>query len=716
MAYDPADGLINGANLVGGLINQGRKTEDYIGGLFDAHAKMKAGEAVARGDYGSAAGLLGARGMTDDAEALRGRETTTKALKAASAGDYQGAEDAAAAGGDTALYNSTSAAEAKDKTDRAAWLGHAADALLQIKDPNQRHQAFASSIAPTLKAMGVADDQISQIDQQSLSDQGLQAFKTTLGQHAKLSIQKLDDGSLVGVDESTGAIKELYKGGGKHDWKERKNADGSSEWIDLNNPDAQGGDTSTPTATPAPTGGVYDTIAAKATGLNAKPDEVSYLQRLAQVESGGKTDARNGSSTGVFQFHPDTFAGLGGQDINDVGDQTKAALALQQRDRAALQAAGIAPTDANTYIMHQQGAGGGKALLTAPPETNAIAVLTPVYGSEKIARKAILGNGGNEDMTAGDFVDYWQNRWSGGGKTTATGPKSIKGDEAPRDDGSLSDDAAEQAAERYITNGTLPPMGQGKVGTQNRDKILNKAAEMEKLTGRTGAEAVAAWAGVKANTQALGQLTKTRSMVESFENTAIKNADLMLTLAPKGGGTTNSPVVNRWIQAGRKQIAGDADVSQFDIALGTFADEYAKIVSGSTGAAGTSDASRKEAYDRLSKYATQGQLQGGIATMKKEMHNRITSLKDQEASTKAAISGGTGDAHAAAAVAPRPDGWSKTLPAPQLKTAMKYKGAQGRGGDESNPLVPVNQAQFDKIAVGDWFINPADGKPLRKAK
>jgi hypothetical protein len=48
-----------------------------------------------------------------------------------------------------------------------------------------------------------------------------------------------------------------------------------------------------------------------------------------------------------------------------------------------LQSKGIEPTDANAYIMHQQGAGGGKALLTAPPEVGAVAALTPVYGDEK---------------------------------------------------------------------------------------------------------------------------------------------------------------------------------------------------------------------------------------------------------------------------------------------------------------------------------------------
>jgi hypothetical protein len=113
-----------------------------------------------------------------------------------------------------------------------------------------------------------------------------------------------------------------------------------------------------------------------------------------------------------------------------------------------------------------------------------------------------VNNGGTADMTAGEFVDMWQKKLERRrvrrsqlmpGSTTA----------APNDDGDLSDLAAEQAAERYISNGVIPPLGQGKTATRNRDKILNLAAEIEKKTGRTGAEAVAAWAGVKANAAAL---------------------------------------------------------------------------------------------------------------------------------------------------------------------------------------------------------------------
>jgi hypothetical protein len=339
---------------------------------------------------------------------------------------------------------------------------------------------------------------------------------------------------------------------------------------------------------------------------------------------------------------------------------------------------------------------------------NAVSVLTPVYGNAKTARKAIVNNGGSADMTAGEFVAMWQRKWAG--SKASTGGRTVQGSEAQTDDGSLSDDAVEQAAERYLANGTLPPFGMGKTGTANRDKVLNKAAEMEKATGRTGAEAVADWAGVKANTAALAQLTKTRSMVESFENTAKKNADLMLQLAPKGGGQTGMPVVNRWLQVGRKQVAGDADVSNFDIALGTFADEYAKIVSGATGAQGSTDASRREAYDRLSKYATQGQLAGGIATMKKEMANRIESLKDQEAAARAAIIGKPAAPHSAS-LAPL-----SGATAAQEAARARFQNSGARAGDRANPFVPRTQKEFDGLKAGDWFLNPKDGQLLQKAK
>jgi hypothetical protein len=288
----------------------------------------------------------------------------------------------------------------------------------------------------------------------------------------------------------------------------------------------------------------------------------------------------------------------------------------------------------------------------------------------------------------------------GGGSGVRVLQRGVPKAEDPMD--SLTPEAIDYVAQQYISTGQLPPLGMGKAAAATRTKIINRAQAIEAETGATGQEAVVRHATVKAATSSLAALTKTTSMVESFENTAKKNADLMLELAPKGGGQTKMPVVNRWLQAGRKHIAGDADVANFDIALGTFADEYAKIVSGATGAQGSTDASRREAYERLSKYATQGQLQGGIATMKREMANRIDSLHEEKAALEATIRGvkqGTSKGPEAA------------LPPP---TKPPVEGAK-RGKDGwyvEDPNRPGSFPRIDQGPDGKWRIKSANGQLL----
>jgi hypothetical protein len=239
---------------------------------------------------------------------------------------------------------------------------------------------------------------------------------------------------------------------------------------------------------------------------------------------------------------------------------------------------------------------------------------------------------------------------------------------AAEEDAGINDDTVQLLAGRYLKDGTLPPLGMGKAAAASRQKILNEASKMAKGLGLDAGDLIAGTADVKATASALGKMTTQISQVRSFENTASKNADLALTLAPKGASPINVPVLNRWIQTGRRAIAGDPNVTSFDIALGTFLDEYAKIVSGATGSQGTTDASRREAYDRLSKYATQGQLQAGIATMKVEMHNRITSMEDVQAGLRSHLRGSEGASPAAApAAAPPPAAPARPKPKVSLK-------------------------------------------------
>ena len=145
------------------------------------------------------------------------------------------------------------------------------------------------------------------------------------------------------------------------------------------------------------------------------PWMTAYLTRSAQIESSGGRKLYNGSMVGPFQFSPTTGVQYG---LNDEASRLDFNLATDGAARLAIDGyntlkgvLGREPTPAEIYLYHQQGAGGGPALLRNP-DASALAVLTPLYnGNEAVAKKAILDNGGNLDMTAGEFATKWMNKF-----------------------------------------------------------------------------------------------------------------------------------------------------------------------------------------------------------------------------------------------------------------------------------------------------------------
>jgi hypothetical protein len=649
-----------------------------------------------------------------------------KAILSQYAKDPAAAHNAAYATGDPGIVDMVSKLDENQRQvalEKAQRLAAVAFKLKQT--PYEQRKPALQQLAPALQgAYGFTPEQIAAFDPSDATLDGIISqgmdLKTLIEQSKPVSVP--EGGRLV--NPATG--KDIAS---SPKLMSVTNADGTTSIVSVG---GQGGTSAGQGAPPAVRQGsslspqITAQISQTAAQSGASPGEQQYLSRLAEVESGGDPNARNGSSTGLFQLHPDTFQSVGGGNINDPGDQVRAALALARKNAPALQQMGVPADAANLYIMHQQGPAGGRALLTAPPEVNAITALAPAYnGNEAIARQAIVNNGGTPDMTAGQFVQMWRERWGGaGGNRTGAGPSvpgptgspggSVVASGSQGDAEALTPEAIDYMAQQYVLTGQLPSVGMGKQGVQDRRKVVNRAQQIEAETGATGADAVTRHLTLKATGQALNQITKTRAMVRNFEQTALANADLMLSLAPKGGGQTGMPVVNRWLQVGRKQVAGDADVSNFDIALGTFADEYAKIVSGSTGGQGSTDASRREAYDRLSKYATQGQLAGGIATMKKEMANRVSSLDAEESGLRETIRRGGKEPPADTSGTPSSADQAGQATFAQHQAAARFLGSTAARGSQGNPLLPATQAQFEKMPNGTWFINPADGQVLQK--
>lgn len=208
--------------------------------------------------------------------------------------------------------------------------------------------------------------------------------------------------------------------------------------------------------------------------------------------------------------------------------------------------------------------------------------------------------------------------------------------------GVLSDEAKDAAAARYNLDGTLPPnLGRGTQGSVNTADILTRAAKAAAESGNSPEAQRVNQIANKANAQALGQLEKQRNLVLAFEKNALANADIALKESEKVD-RVGSPAIDRWLQAGKKNVMGDVDVARLDTAIRTFVNEYAKVTTSVTGGGVTSDHARKEIDDLLKASMTKEQVRGVIDLMKQEMKNREKGYDDQVTELRGRMTGGSG--------------------------------------------------------------------------
>lgn len=194
--------------------------------------------------------------------------------------------------------------------------------------------------------------------------------------------------------------------------------------------------------------------------------------------------------------------------------------------------------------------------------------------------------------------------------------------------GKLDEDTVQDAATQYNLTGKIPPLGRGDNAMAVRAQILNTAAKQLKDAGQSEQGAIVNQAALKASQQAYAAVKKSKEMVGTYEKTAVANMQLVRDMSSKvsRGG---SPILNKWILAGRKAVEGDPDVAKFDAALTTFSEEYAKVMTGSTGSASATDSARSTAHEMINRAQTPEQLNGVLDTMTKEMNNRMESYDNQ---------------------------------------------------------------------------------------
>ena len=223
--------------------------------------------------------------------------------------------------------------------------------------------------------------------------------------------------------------------------------------------------------------------------------------------------------------------------------------------------------------------------------------------------------------------------------------------------GALTPDSITNAAARYNIDGTLPPLGMGAKGATMRSQILNEAAVQAKNSGVSPEDQRIAQIGNAANKSSLTQLSKSEAMVGAFEKNFNKNADLALKQSTVVD-STGIPIVNSWINAGKRSVTGDPKLSAYDTAIKATVNEYAKIISGSMGNTATALAEIKKVNELLAAAQTPAQVEAVIGMMKQETQNRMTGFKEQKAELTSGMKGKKNNANPSSPSVAPPSGFT----------------------------------------------------------
>lgn len=209
-------------------------------------------------------------------------------------------------------------------------------------------------------------------------------------------------------------------------------------------------------------------------------------------------------------------------------------------------------------------------------------------------------------------------------------------------DSLLSPEAVALVGQQYLSKGpeALQNLGQGKVGVQNKNRIMNWVAETAKEAGTSNPELVARFAQNKANSAALTANTKALTALSSSEGTLVANLDFAQQLAKRGLGPTGVPLLDTPLNKVRSTL-GSADAKTFDNVLKTSGDEYARILTmGPNGGGGaTAEGAQKQAQSLINSGMNLRQLIDAIDAAKTEAENRRISYSNENGRLVSAISG-----------------------------------------------------------------------------
>lgn len=219
-----------------------------------------------------------------------------------------------------------------------------------------------------------------------------------------------------------------------------------------------------------------------------------------------------------------------------------------------------------------------------------------------------------------------------GYRFTASGDlEAIPGGPADRSSqmaaGNLSDDAMNNAAWKTILTGDSGIRGYSKEAVAQRAQIMNKVADIAKQAGVSPQELSTTAGRNKALQSSLTNLQKQSDVMQKSEQGFQNNLDQALQLSDELD-RTGSPVLNKWLLGGRAAL-GDPKVAAFDAAINAASVDYARIMSGQTGAGGTPISTAEEAKQLLRKELSNQSLQAVAEVLHKDIMGQQSAVDQQ---------------------------------------------------------------------------------------
>jgi hypothetical protein len=200
--------------------------------------------------------------------------------------------------------------------------------------------------------------------------------------------------------------------------------------------------------------------------------------------------------------------------------------------------------------------------------------------------------------------------------------------------GDVSEEALDQQALQIAQYKQAPPSTRSR-STPAGARLMAKIAALNpdydetewnrRNAGGVAAARVEATAIPAADKASLTKLVQQRDAIQQYERTVIANLDYLVELGKKVDAT-GSPVINRWINAGRQNIAGDTDVTAFNTQLRTTVPEVGRIQFNPNLTGVLTEGARKEVEGVIPEGVTLPQLQTIRDVLRRDFGKRQSAL------------------------------------------------------------------------------------------